>query len=1130
MRSDLTAPFIAAKNANFRRPRQLLVFHFPEAGDISISDQEIALGGRVYLPMVEDWGELSDSANQEDASGEIVQVTITLWNGGENPFSDYFLQEDPENVEVDQYQWFKGLTDSDKALIDRFVVQDPIEFDETSRLLRLDLVSIAMRYDGRIGPVLIADDWPFAKSSDVGKGIDLIVGSPGKVNTLCARTAPECLLNGSIIPGTMRIDIDVSDENLTELGFASSGKIQIDDEIMIFSSRTTSYFNISWRGVDDSDATNHSDGARVVQLIADHTYLVGQGPVSSITEVRVAGKAVPSSWFTAYPNMNPARIVFNRKPTYKEYLNSRVSNVYFDAWTGSNTARYPQHAFWKEHRSAGALLNNDSYKTLALVQNDPISDHGDLVNIFLNVTHWSTKFYTVEQVRVWVEGLGDIGALTRPNPDDELDLEGEVDIDHPHDHAAGAYHDHNMDQADYGTTLNDHKHAVDQDLMVDVVTGPNSGNDLQIGRVNTEGLPRRTWTYNYNWNTPPGYSSGDIYDIKLHLKIYVVRTTVTISESGHDIYTINEYPNGSRFVDIWLTNLGVVPETIYFSGYSDQINSYFRVDLCEVHIYYNKSASTTNNSSAANTYQAENANVHQKGGSSIKAADDVSDLATANRNLQLTKNEPATRSVTDSFDITDHLSSVDWSWFQGREVRLIYNTNGGTSGVYVVVTYMVFEVEYREKQTIMSDEITAKVTGSVDPSPEAVASYLLTNKAELPTTRIDSAVFAASRARYSSLGYSVDGVLSAGQTVRDALKKLCFQTRSRLIWTGGFAKMVLRENQANWSADKSILPADFQLRSINARRQRVNALINTITLLYGRDWTLGEGDEPFTESVDVKDPGSITQHGEKEDRDRWKMDLIASKTMADDVAAYYLDLLSTPSTFYEFSAYLDQFELEKEDKIELTSAGFNRMGKVPMVIRGIRRQFGSGKNKQINLIHVLAENLRYILKRVELSENVLVMDTLNAVVGKYIDLAEAIHTQDTVSAHVGGALEDTFGVEDALATAWMILEQIEEMVTFADEVSAALEVTIEDTVIPDDMFTVWRSIGFGSGEFGAIAFGGLRTWGQNNPDEVFPWDQLGSTMGALLDEDTVQISDIFVCNNGFGGSLGDGFGVTPFGQ
>ena len=161
MRTDLTANLITAKNAASRSPRQLAVFHFTEAGDVYISDQALGAADGLsneYAALVEDWGGLADMAGGDPAdkfASEIRQLTMTIWNGGTAPFSDYFLKEDPENVLVDVYQWFAGLSESDKALIDTFVIQDPIEYGTRTRHIDMDVYEVVLEDDFKLSAAVV---------------------------------------------------------------------------------------------------------------------------------------------------------------------------------------------------------------------------------------------------------------------------------------------------------------------------------------------------------------------------------------------------------------------------------------------------------------------------------------------------------------------------------------------------------------------------------------------------------------------------------------------------------------------------------------------------------------------------------------------------------------------------------------------------------------------------------------------------------------------------------------------------------------------------------------------------------------------------------------------------------------
>ena len=220
MRTDLSTNLQTKMTAVTRKPRLLAVFHF-KAGDVHISDQALGSAdglGDEYAGLVEDWGNLIDSGDpMKRESGEVRQMTISIWDGGTTPFSNYFAGEDPEDVLVDVYQWFAGLSESDKALIDTFVCQDPIETSEASLLLRIDLVSLPMRYDAPLGETLKDQNWPNARESDLGKAISLVIGGPIEVPCLCAKTAPKATMSGSILSGAMSVTVY---EDLDEKGFA----------------------------------------------------------------------------------------------------------------------------------------------------------------------------------------------------------------------------------------------------------------------------------------------------------------------------------------------------------------------------------------------------------------------------------------------------------------------------------------------------------------------------------------------------------------------------------------------------------------------------------------------------------------------------------------------------------------------------------------------------------------------------------------------------------------------------------------------------------------------------------------------------------------------------------------------
>jgi len=465
MRNDLTAAFLAKMADTYRKPIQVLVFHFEE-GDRYISDRDISISGQLYDGIVENWGSLQ-TVGAENAISSTVQFDITLWNGGTERFSDHFYSQDPVDVFVDAYQTFEGLGWADFAKIGEFVIQDPIRIVEASELLSLSLISSNMRYFAQVGSILTRELYPNALEADLNKSIDLIVGNAGRVQCLCANKPPVATLQGSIIRRT--VDISVN-ENLYELGFSDNGTsyqyVQIDEEIIRYRARYNEYFVAIERGCFGTYATSHSDGSQVIQARVPVTYIIGQGSLKSISDVFVGGQSA-SQTYSWDLNSNPATITFQTQPTYVSNFNLITGTVYFDLIGNQNSADQAWRAIEDSNVSDSAVIHAGSpyHGTLAVIQRTSIPDRGEIVNVYLNITHYAKDAYVGDYVRVWVYGVGEIGRLARPSEYDVIDVGGDVDLDHPHIHADGGNHDHSKVDPSLSTANPSHPHGVAASLQ-----------------------------------------------------------------------------------------------------------------------------------------------------------------------------------------------------------------------------------------------------------------------------------------------------------------------------------------------------------------------------------------------------------------------------------------------------------------------------------------------------------------------------------------------------------------------------------------------------------------------------------------------------------------------------------------
>lgn len=1113
MRGDLTPAFVAAKNAPFRRPRQLLVFNFPDAGAVYCSDQPLGIGDGLahdYQPLVVEWGDLADTVGDATAvdAGEIRQMSITLWNGGAHPFSDYFLNEFPENVEVELYQWFAGLADSDKALLDRFVVSDPINFDEASRLLQLDLVSLTIRYDQPCGGLLTREAWPYAADSDVGKGIPLAFGNCGKIPTLKAKTSHTLRLKGSILATTMTLQVY---EDLNELAFPTVGTVMIDEEKIRYSSSPDSATTliVIQRGYL-STATEHLDSREIIQVITDHTFLLCAGPVASITDVRIDGFPAPSTIYTVRPDLDPARIIFSESPWVKKYAEAtRFLAMQFDGVAIGNTALQPANAFDAADLATAAEIKAGN-NVLALNQDTVNRDRGQIMKAYLAIEHWESGNFASDYAEVYVSGVGVVGRLSRPNPKDQIALDADVDIDHPHTHEIGGEHVHDFRQPTVNTSNPSHTHeggGGEGVMRETVVSGQTVLSTTQWNDITLLFTPYTGLTSRIAYITAVATCPFRIY-VDGTLFREVTAEATNWSESGIDIT-----PYYGRTIILSVAPNQASGDFLYV--HSIRIESKFITGI--------QATSTAVSASAANGA------VNSTGVVNVKNATDVQTLATANRAVTINEQDNPSRTVVNLFDLTAQVN-FNWAWFTNRQIKVTYFNAGDAKSVFILHAF--FDIEYVPTEIVWSDAVTASVSGLASlVRPDQSIQHLLTTRAEASITDLDSASWAAIGARYTALGYRLDGLIDATVTVREALGKICRQVHSRLFPSGGKLKMALREGHpVTKPAVKQLTSDNLQLRSLAAARQPLADITNRVQLFYQRDWTVSDTNASgYLQSVTKDDAKSISRFGLKTNADAYCFDLIRSSTMAAAVADFYIKTSAWPSTFYTFLAYLDQFDLEKEDVLAVT-ANFNQMAKVPMVVRAMDRIFGSGKNSSINQFRVIAENLYYLLLKMSLADQVLVLESLSIIIFEIGEFADHVHILDELLILLNLNKEDTVLLSDTLSMVIDFRPILLETIMAGDQVQGIMDCLRAETVHVDDVPEFWSTYGFGSGGFGQEKFGGgLIEWRQKSPDQVYAFMELLVSMAALR-EDTVLVADYLAFNSGFGGKLSSGFGMSVFGM
>ena len=972
MRGELPSAFVAAKDAESNRPVNLLVFRFA-AGPVYLSDRDLgpAQGlSRTYAGLVREWGELSDLPLDETGVAETRELTLTLWNGGSPPFSDHFHEQDPESVEVELWQWFEGTPEWAAVLIDTFMVADPIAYDEASQELRLDLVTVSVKADQTIGEIIEAEDYPTAPEESIGKVIPLVFGTAPDLPCACIDAPAECKLAVTILPADKTIPVDDASR------FPASGVIQIDDERLLYRSRTDTSFTVSARGHAGTVATDHLSGRKVAE-VAPYVFAACKGPVAGLSNVKVDGLS-PESGYTVQPEADPATITFDGPPRISTLAEAtRFLEMQFDAVADGNTALKPELAFDDSKVTSAAEINRD-HRELRLKQTTQNANRGEIRKVWLGVEHWESERLPHDYVEVELSGVGVVGRLAAPHPADATLIAADVDIDHGHDHSFVAEHTHVF--TGRNEALREEAHTHGNSDPVEYAGVPN--ND----RIKGWAYSFDTWGNKIYW---AGQDQGQYVTVtfsgvpsagKAWLEVTAKKCPVFLGQYPRGTYTDGRLPDGhlgggdklldtdcQRINDLVVGrySLAAPVATLYLSAEKkycwNATHGYAELVGVKQFVVAEDVKAVRTGISLQVLDAGRNLSVEPLRG-------EVAELATANRPLTNIQVQTSSRSSVDYFDLTSRVAGA-WGWFTGKELRVRYV--GSADGRTVYLLHCWFEVEYSPREIETGGAVTCTVDGLIDDGagtitgtpnrrirrPDEVRKYLLVAVAGLDASRIDSESFGSAGARYNALGYRFDHALTQHISLKELERKLARQCRSRWFWDAGRAKIAVRERDADLAPVKHITADMVLMDSMRAERSPLAGLANRIRLFYRKD--LGSGDDGpagYLASKRGRNEESIAAHGLRERPDDFLFDAVREPGMAADLLAFYLEKEGRLTTTYTFDCFLDAFELEKEDAVRLTHPFDGLSGHIG-VVRAASRVLGSGEAQRPDLVRVAVELL-----------------------------------------------------------------------------------------------------------------------------------------------------------------------------
>ncbi len=1118
MREDLTAAFLAEMVKDETTPIQLVVFHFDDGNSpFYASDRDVVISSKVYDGIVENWGDLS-TVGAENAVSSTMEMNITLWA---KDLSVSLISEDPIDVRVDVFQTYAGLDEADFAHIGEFTIQDPLEFSEASNLVNLTLVTTNMRYFAQVGTLLTRQTFPNALDADVNKPISLIVGDAGQVKTLCSNKPAFATLSGSFleIPTTIN-----TQESPVSQGFTATGYIQIDEEIMYYSSITEDSIVVSQRGIGDTNATDHSDGSEIIQtgygaVQVRTDYIVGQGPLERISEIKVRGQVPTVGYDIDLGSItSPAMIRFHNQPTYAEYSRSaRAVEEYFDETEDNlNDCEHPEWAWNQENAAAGAIMGH-SNPVLAVKQTSAHLDDGQLIKVFLVVDHWATKSYKNDKINVVVDGV--IGELNRPNEKDIDEIGGVIDIRHGHEHEIEPNGGHKHGNTDVATKLRDnveHEHYTSAEQTVESLGEPFSD---AFGSSNSGGGEGYT-TFNFDREQDmPScreYTVSLAYEVTGSVLMNTVRLLVysRLTIGGDWTHRETKYVGNATSGTISINRDGW--DHGYDYGYDFKIvfkfsnaSGAFSATLTDPKIVY-QARVKLNNSNVGDSSGDETGDVIDitSPGSidreKVKDNDDVRDLDdpdVAEIPLKDLLEENSSRTIQQRFDLTATLPSASWNTLKDKVVMLQYVPLDGANpeDAEIIITNIKLVVEYRQRQVRTTDEISCNAVGTIENSPDAVIQFLLTEKAGMDIGKLGSvnrpegvwddndvwddnqvwidagatgapvpgAAFEDASAWFNHNNYRIDGVIPGNISVKDAIANITFQTRSKMTWQNGKAKLSILRESVDWLPAKDIDVDNIQLKSYQSSRSKIEDVVNKIDLFHTIDrLDIAEGSGQYTGTSSLDDPASIAKHGEKVDDDKWLFDLVRDQSMADDICEYYIWALGEPSTYYTFRTYLNNFDLEKEDYARISSYNFQMVNKLPVAIKELVREFGSGKISKINTLKLVCQVIRHTLLDKRITCPVFIRDSISVIIGLIFDLSDNVNATDALQVDIGAVPQDAVTVSDVLVTLSQFKPQMVDSVTVGCESAFSMSFELDDSILVTDNIHASEERCYGSCGYG----------------------------------------------------------------
>jgi len=434
-----TGGFTTAKNKKISEPVNLLKITWPVIGalpakTLHLSDRAVTIDGVNWLPLVEDWGAISNA--EEKVRVQLINALVDFGDGLQR-FSDLLLEYPPEAATGILYQWFEseGLTAADQTELLTARIVDSIKYDEN--ICSLHLVVESNHYGRlKVGNTLTLTDYPDAPETSVGRIKPIVIGQVEDVPGFSVRRIPTTRLTSVALPEANTLDVS------STIGFPTNGSVVINDDIVSYSGVTAHQFT-GCSGINEF----HYAGDEMIEQVSDHRYLLCDPayPISNISNVKVAGESADSAGYVV--DLAKGEVTFSEKPRRVVSIDTRFLQAQFDSETTGNTAQDPLLATDPKSRTQFAKLSQTNPK-LRLQQTDDMAKLGQMLKVLLHVEHWAEERIPNDALNVRIDGML-LGTLSRPALEDGAVTVGTVDIEHTH-----------LDDLGFPVTDPKHKHRL----------------------------------------------------------------------------------------------------------------------------------------------------------------------------------------------------------------------------------------------------------------------------------------------------------------------------------------------------------------------------------------------------------------------------------------------------------------------------------------------------------------------------------------------------------------------------------------------------------------------------------------------------------------------------------------------